>query len=176
MLYTIIINYNEQGRKISKTNGYTFNVELNYKLTDDQVKELVYKEVPVELISDYSISESDFGTLNVGDIVKLTQTVTKTYSKETFINYCKVIEITDTYIVIDDYKNKFDFTGKEISRKKKDIAYITLPTNNELQSYYERIKRNELIDNIQCYINDDYTLGLLSTDELETIYEILSTY
>ena len=176
MLYTIIINYNEQGRKISKTNGYTFNVEVNYKLTDDQVKDLVYKEVPKELISDYNISESDFGSLNVGDIVVLTQSTTYSYGVDHSVDYKKVIEITDTYIVIEDYKNKFDFTGKEISRKKKDIAYITLPTEVQLQSYNEHIKRNELIEKIYSYINDGYILEMLPTDELETICEILTIH
>ena len=123
MNYIININYNEKGQKLTNRKGISINVELDYFPNDEQVKAIAYSEVPKEMIDSFSLEDTDFAQLKVGDLVKLTTTETRTYSKSTNINFVKIIKVNELGIKLENYNNYFNFNGVEKTRKKKDIAY-----------------------------------------------------
>ena len=103
MNYIININYNEKGQKLTNRKGISINVELDYFPNDEQVKAIAYSEVPKEMIDSFSLEDTDFAQLKVGDLVKLTTTETRTYSKSTNINFVKIIKVNELGIKLEEY-------------------------------------------------------------------------
>lgn len=179
MIYVIKINYNELGIKLTGKECYFTQIERETKLSDDEFKEFVENEVPKQMIASASIMHSDLGSVKVGDLVKLVETKTKPYMTETNETVVRIIEINETGIRIENYKNRFDLLGTEITRKKKDVATIEIPTKEDVKRYRYNIERDELLDkfeeivinNRQYYDVDNNTLRqiikLIDCDAIE---------
>ena len=172
MNYIININYNEKGQKLTNRKGISINVELDYFPNNEQVKAIAYSEVPKEMIDSFSLEDTDFAQLKVGDLVKLTTTETRTYSKSTNINFVKIIKVNELGIKLEDYNNYFNFNGVEKTRKKKDIARIDIPTEEEIRNYEKQKEYVKLVEEIESLVNDGY-LTTLDNHELKAILNIL---
>lgn len=172
MNYIININYNEKGQKLTNRKGISINVELDYFPNDEQVKAIAYSEVPKEMIDSFSLEDTDFAQLKVGDLVKLTTTETRTYSKSTNINFVKIIKVNELGIKLEDYNNYFNFNGVEKTRKKKDIARIDIPTEEEIRNYEKQKEYVKLVEEIEDLVKDGY-LTTLDNHELKAILNIL---
>lgn len=172
MNYIININYNEKGQKLTNRKGISINVELDYFPNDEQVKAIAYSEVPKEMIDSFSLEDTDFAQLKVGDLVKLTTTETRTYSKSTNINFVKIIKVNELGIKLEDYNNYFNFNGVEKTRKKKDIARIDIPTEEEIRNYEKQKEYVKLVEEIEGLVKDGY-LTTLDNHELKAILNIL---
>ena len=172
MNYIININYNEKGQKLTNRKGISINVELDYFPSDEQVKAIAYSEVPKEMIDSFSLEDTDFAQLKVGDLVKLTTTETRTYSKSTNINFVKIIKVNELGIKLEDYNNYFNFNGVEKTRKKKDIARIDIPTEEEIRNYEKQKEYVKLVEEIEDLVKDGY-LTTLDNHELKAILNIL---
>lgn len=172
MNYIININYNEKGQKLTNRKGISINVELDYFPNDEQVKTIAYSEVPKEMIDSFSLEDTDFAQLKVGDLVKLTTTETRTYSKSTNINFVKIIKVNEFGIKLEDYNNYFNFNGVEKTRKKKDIARIDIPTEEEIRNYEKQKEYVKLVEEIEDLVKDGY-LTTLDNHELKEILNIL---
>lgn len=172
MNYIININYNEKGQKLTNRKGISINVELDYFPNDEQVKAIAYSEVPKEMIDSFSLEDTDFAQLKVGDLVKLTTTETRTYSKNTIINFVKIIKVNELGIKLEDYNNYFNFNGVEKTRKKKDIARIDIPTEEEIRNYEKQKEYVKLVEEIEDLVKDGY-LTTLDNHELKAILNIL---
>lgn len=172
MNYIININYNEKGQKLTNRKGISINVELDYFPNDEQVKAIAYSEVPKEMIDSFSLEDTDFAQLKVGDLVKLTTTETRTYSKSTNINFVKIVKINELGIKLEDYNNYFNFNGVEKTRKKKDIARIDIPTEEEIRNYEKQKEYVKLVEEIEGLVKDGY-LTTLDNHELKAILNIL---
>lgn len=172
MNYIININYNEKGQKLTNRKGISINVELDYFPNDEQVKAIAYSEVPKEMIDSFSLEDTDFAQLKVGDLVKLTTTETRTYSKSTNINFVKIIKVNELGIKLENYNNYFNFNGVEKTRKKKDIARIDIPTEEEIRNYEKQKEYVKLVEEIEGLVKDGY-LTTLDNHELKAILNIL---
>lgn len=172
MNYIININYNEKGQKLTNRKGISINIELDYFPNDEQVKAIAYSEVPKEMIDSFSLEDTDFAQLKVGDLVKLTTTETRTYSKNTIINFVKIINVNELGIKLENYNNYFNFNGVEKTRKKKDIARIDIPTEEEIRNYEKQKEYVKLVEEIEGLVNDGY-LTTLDNHELKAILNIL---
>lgn len=172
MNYIININYNEKGQKLTNRKGISINVELDYFPNDEQVKAIAYSEVPKEMIDSFSLEDTDFAQLKVGDLVKLTTTETRTYSKNTIINFVKIIKVNELGIKLENYNNYFNFNGVEKTRKKKDIARIDIPTEEEIRNYEKQKEYVKLVEEIEDLVKDGY-LTTLDNHELKAILNIL---
>lgn len=172
MNYIININYNEKGQKLTNRKGISINVELDYFPNDEQVKAIAYSEVPKEMIDSFSLEDTDFAQLKVGDLVKLTTTETRTYSKSTNINFVKIIKVNELGIKLENYNNYFNFNGVEKTRKKKDIARIDIPTEEEIRNYEKQKEYVKLVEEIEDLVKDGY-LTTLDNHELKAILNIL---
>lgn len=172
MNYIININYNEKGQKLTNRKGISINVELDYFPNDEQVKAIAYSEVPKEMIDSFSLEDTDFAQLKVGDLVKLTTTETRTYSKSTNINFVKIIKVNELGIKLENYNNYFNFNGVEKTRKKKDIARIDIPTEEEIRNYEKQKEYVKLVEEIEDLVKDGY-LTTLDNHELKVILNIL---
>lgn len=172
MNYIININYNEKGQKLTNRKGISINIELDYFPNNEQVKAIAYSEVPKEMIDSFSLEDTDFAQLKVGDLVKLTTTETRTYSKNTNINFVKIIKVNELGIKLEDYNNYFNFNGVEKTRKKKDIARIDIPTEEEIRNYEKQKEYVKLVEEIEGLVKDGY-LTTLDNNELKAILNIL---
>lgn len=172
MNYIININYNEKGQKLTNRKGISINVELDYFPNNEQVQAIAYSEVPKEMIDSFSLEDTDFAQLKVGDLVKLTTTETRTYSKSTNINFVKIIKVNELGIKLEDYNNYFNFNGVEKTRKKKDIARIDIPTEEEIRNYEKQKEYVKLVEEIEDLVKDGY-LTTLDNHELKAILNIL---
>ena len=172
MNYIININYNEKGQKLTNRKGISINIELDYFPNDEQVKAIAYSEVPKEMIDSFSLEDTDFAQLKVGDLVKLTTTETRTYSKNTIINFVKIINVNELGIKLENYNNYFNFNGVEKTRKKKDIARIDIPTEEEIRNYEKQKEYVKLVEEIESLVKDGY-LTTLDNHELKAILNIL---
>lgn len=172
MNYIININYNEKGQKLTNRKGISVNVALDYFPNDEQVKTIAYSEVPKEMIDNYSLEDTDFAQLKVGDLVKLTTTETRTYSRMTNVDYVKIVAVNEIGIKVENYKNYFDFHGVEKSRKKKDIAKISIPTEEEIRNHKTQIEHTKLVEEIEDLIEAGYLVPLDNYD-LKSILHIL---
>lgn len=172
MNYIININYNEKGQKLTNRKGISINIELDYFPNDEQVKAIAYSEVPKEMIDSFSLEDTDFAQLKVGDLVKLTTTETRTYSKSTIINFVKIINVNELGIKLENYNNYFNFNGVEKTRKKKDIARIDIPTEEEIRNYEKQKEYVKLVEEIEGLVKDGY-LTTLDNNELKAILNIL---
>lgn len=173
MIYIVKINYNELGEKLTGKTEYMVKLNLATKPTDDQIKNYVYREVPEQMVANFEFVPDTFATLNAGDLVKLIETKTKTYTVETDINIVKVVEIDDKGIKVENYKNRFDFAGNEISRKKKDIATIELPSQTDIDNYNYQQKRIKLINKLEDLFEEDKYFEI-KNEYIEEIIEILT--
>lgn len=173
MIYIITVNYNERGKKLTGRNTIQLQMERDFKPTNIQVEEFVYEEVPEQMVDNFVLNEDNaLAQLKVGDLVKLTQTITGHYSQTTRIDFVKIININESGIKVENVKNYFQFNGIEKTRKKKDIAKIEVPIEEELKSYYEEQKRNQFIEEIEELIETG-SLTYLNNDELKEIVHIL---
>lgn len=172
MNYIININYNEKGQKLTNRKEISINVELDYFPNDEHVKAIAYSEVPKEMIDSFSLEDTDFAQLKVGDLVKLTTTETRTYSKSTNINFVKIIKVNELGIKLENYNNYFNFNGVEKTRKKKDIARIDIPTEEEIRNYEKQKEYVKLVEEIEGLVKDGY-LTTLDNHELKAILNIL---
>lgn len=172
MNYIININYNEKGQKLTNRKGISVNVALDYFPNDEQVKTIAYSEVPKEMIDSFSLEDTDFAQLKVGDLVKLTITETRTYSKMTHVDFFKIVAVNESGIKIEDYKNYFNFKGIEKTRKKKDIARIDIPTEEEIRNYETQKEHTKLVEEIEDLIEAGY-LAPLDNYDLKSILNIL---
>lgn len=172
MNYIININYNQKGQKLTNRKGISINVELDYFPNDEQVKAIAYSEVPKEMIDSFSLEDTDFAQLKVGDLVKLTTSETRTYSKSTNINFVKIIKVNELGIKLENYNNYFNFNGVEKTRKKKDIARIDIPTEEEIRNYEKQKEYVKMVEEIEGLVKDGY-LTTLDNHELKAILNIL---
>lgn len=174
MIYIITVNYNEKGKKLTGRNTIQLQMERDFKPTNIQVEEFVYEEVPEQMVDNFVLNEDNaLAQLKVGDLVKLTQTITGPYSQTTRIDFVKIININESGIKVENVKNYFQFNGVEKTRKKKDIAKIEIPTEDEIKDYLKEIEKNELITEIEELVQNG-ALQYLDNYELKDMLETIN--
>lgn len=174
MIYTITVNYNAKGQKLTNSSSIVLQMERNFKPSEADVKSFVTSEIPEMMIESYKVEDTNLSQLKVGDLVKLTQTITTKYNQETHVNIVKIIDINEIGIKVENVNNYFLLNGVEKTRKKKDIAKIEIPTELELQEYEDKKLKTELIEEIHDLIENE-TLCFCTNDELAEIINIMKT-
>lgn len=90
----------------------------------------------------------------------------------THVDFFKIVAVNESGIKIEDYKNYFNFKGIEKTRKKKDIARIDIPTEEEIRNYETQKEHTRLIEEIEDLIEAGYLCSLDNYD-LKSILNIL---
>lgn len=170
MKYILKVDFNEKGKKLTGKDFYNKHVNLEYKPDKDEVDKLANEDVPKELIKEVTVIEGSFVNLEIGDYVKLTE-ITSQYSSTYRLE--KVKEITDTTIIIENYRYPFDYSGKEHSRRKNNLSTIEIPTKKEIEDHKYRLLHGELVNEITELIENDEALSVLSNIELKEILSII---
>lgn len=107
-------------------------------------------------------NEKQISDLQVGDEVLV-------HSTHRIEHIDKITKTTDTQLCINDIKFRKD-DGKQVGLSKRDVGYITIPTEEDRK----RVKREKLERNLKAmilFISE--TTEQLSDDELATLFPIV---
>lgn len=176
MEYIISVKYNELGQKLTNKKSHELKYVSDFKPSQENINQFVFNEIPQQMVESFEMVDNSDGylvSLKVGDLVKLITYKTYSYGQDSTIKIVKVKDINSKGIYIEDYKNPFDFNGVEISRKKKDISEIIIPNEDDLKTYFDNIRYNELINELESLIQleEHYTLN---NEQLEAILKIFN--
>lgn len=173
MKYTVTVYYNENGKRLTNQFSRIEYIENKCKLSDDKIAEEIYKVIPQQLIDNIEIADSNFLDLAPGDVVKVVKQKTLSYGSETNVTIAKVVEINSHGIKLEDEKYYFGFDGKERSRKKKDVPYMEILTEEELYTYHVNVRFRELITELEAKIDsgDHYDLSNQDLEEIMMIFD-----
>lgn len=180
----ITVYYNEKGKKLTKQDKYQFHVDYSYVLSEEMMNHIVWDEVPRDLISSYNFDTSTvYSILVPGDCicVKCKKTERNGSSSWTEIHEVKSV---DNKIVLDDFEYDFQLDGVAITRKKKDIPVLMIPSKEEIERYKEQKKKEKLWGEIYDFVvapnenmNDLYNAPLcpdyITSYDLEEVLNIL---
>lgn len=145
MKYYITVHYNEKGKKLTKQDEYQFHMDCSYDLTKEMMDCLVWDEVPHDLISSYSFDSSVvYSSLVPGDCVYVKCTKTERSGTSSWKEMHEVKSVDNDKIVLDDFEYDFYFNGVAITRKKKDIPVLKIPSKEEVDEYKEQMKKEKL--------------------------------
>lgn len=173
MNFIITVNYNEKGKKLTGHNNVQIKMDQEFKPTKLQIENFVYNEIPKQMVDNFILNDDNgLAQLKVGDLVKLTRTLTNTYSQTTQIELVKIVDINEKGIKVEYVNNYFQFNGLEKTRKKKDIAKIEIPTEQEIKDYNDYQEKTKMIEEIKDLIERG-NLNYLENYQLKEILDLL---
>lgn len=185
MKYYITVYYNEKGKKLTKQDKYQFHIDYSYDLTKEMMDCFVWNEVPNDLISSYSFDTSKvYSSLVPGDYVYVKCTKTERNGSSSWTEMHKVESVDNDKIVLDDFEYDFQLNGVAITRKKRDIPVLKIPSKEEVEGYKERMKKEKLWGEIYDFVvapndnmDDPYDAPLcpdyITSSDLEEVLNIL---
>lgn len=185
MKYYITVYYNEKGKKLTKQDSYQFHMDCSYDLSKEMMDYLVWNEVPHDLISSYSFDTSSiYSTLVPGDYICVKCTKTERNGSSLWTEMHVVKSVDNDKIVLDDFEYDFYLNGVAITRKKKDIPVLKIPSKEEIDEYKERMKKEKLWGEIYDFVvapnenmDDPYDAPLcpdyITSSDLEEVLNIL---
>lgn len=185
MKYYITVYYNEKGKKLTKQDKYQFHIDYSYDLTKEMMDCFVWNEVPNDLISSYSFDTSEvYSSLVPGDYVYVKCTKTERNGSSSWTEMHKVESVDNDKIVLDDFEYDFQLNGVAITRKKRDIPVLKIPSKEEVEGYKERMKKEKLWGEIYDFVvapndnmDDPYDAPLcpdyITSSDLEEVLNIL---
>ena len=185
MKYYITVYYNEKGKKLTKQDKYQFHIDYSYDLTKEMMDCFVWNEVPNDLISSYSFDTSKvYSSLVPGDYVYVKCTKTERNGSSSWTEMHKVESVDNDKIVLDDFEYDFQLNGVAITRKKRDIPVLKIPSKEEVDEYKERMKKEKLWGEIYDFVvapndnmDDPYDAPLcldhITSSDLEEVLNIL---
>lgn len=153
MKYYITVYYNEKGKKLTKQDRYQFHIDCSYDLSKEMMNHLVWNEVPYDLISSYSFDTSMiYSSLVPGDCICVKCTKTERNGSSSWTEMHVVKSLDNDKIVLDDFEHDFQLNGVAITRKKKDIPVLKIPSKEEIDEYKERMKKEKLWGEIYDFV------------------------
>ena len=186
MKYYITVYYNEKGKKLTKQDRYLFHIDCSYALSKEMMDYLVWNEVPHDLISSYSFDTSAvYSSLVPGDYVYVKFTKTeRNGSSSSWTKMHEVKSVDNDKIVLDDFEYDFYLNGVAITRKKKDIPVLKIPSKEEVDEYKEQMKKEKLWGELYDFVvepndnmDDPYDAPLcpdyITSSDLEEVLNIL---
>ena len=185
MKYYITVYYNEKGKKLTKQDKYQFHIDYSYDLSKEMMDYLVWNEVPHDLISSYSFDTSSiYSSLVPGDYVCVKCTKTERNGSSSWTEMHIVKSIDNDKIVLDDFEYDFYLNGVAITRKKKDIPVLKIPSKEEVDEYKEQMKKEKLWGELYDFVvepnnnmDDPYSAPLcpnyITSSDLEEVLNIL---
>ena len=185
MKYYITVYYNDKGKKLTKQDKYQFHVDYSYDLSEEMMDHIVWNEVPRGLISSYNFDTStDYSSLVPGDYVSVKCTKTKRNGSSSWTEMHKVKSVDNDKIVLNDFEYVFNLNGVVITRKKKNIPVLKIPSKEEIEEYKEQMKKEKLWGEIYDFVvapndnmDDPYDaplcLDYITSSDLEEVLNIL---
>ena len=145
MKYYITVYYNDKGKKLTKQDKYQFHVDYSDDLSEEMMDHIVWNEVPRDLISSYYFDTSmDYSSLVPGDYVSVKCTKTERNGSSSWTEIHEVKSVDNDKIVLYDFEYDFQLNGIAITKKKKDIPVLKIPSKEEIDEYKEQIKKEKL--------------------------------
>lgn len=185
MKYYITVYYNEKGKKLTKQDSYQFHIDCSYDLSKEMMDYLVWNEVPHDLISSYSFDTSSiYSTLVPGDYICVKCTKTERNGSSSWTEMHVVKSVDNDKIILDDFEYDFYLNGVAITRKKKDIPVLKIPSKEEIDEYKEQMKKKKLWGELYDFVvepndnmDDPYGAPLcpnyITSFDLEEVLNIL---
>lgn len=185
MKYYFTVYYNGKGKKLTKQDKYQFQVDYSYDLSKEMMDDIVWNEVPHDLISSYICDTSTvYSSLIPGDYVSVKCTKTERNGSSSWTEIHKVKSVDNDKIVLDDFKYDFQLNGVAITRKKKDIPVLKIPSKEEIDEYKEQMNKEKLWEEIYDFVvapndnmDDPYVAPLcpdyITSSDLEEVLKIL---
>ena len=185
MKYYITVYYNEKGKKLTKQDRYLFHIDYSYALSKEMMDYLVWNEVPHDLISSYSFDTSAvYSSLVPGDYVYVKCTKTERNGSSSWTEMHEVKSVDNDKIVLDDFEYDFYLNGVAITRKKKDIPVLKIPSKEEVDEYKEQMKKEKLWGELYDFVvepndnkddsyDDPSCPDYITSSDLEEVLNIL---
>lgn len=185
MKYYITVYYNEKGKKLTKQDKYQFHIDYSYDLTKEMMDCFVWNEVPNDLISSYSFDTSRvYSSLVPGDYICVKCTKTERNGSSSWEEIHVVKSVDNDKIVLDDFEYDFQLNGVAITRKKKDIPVLKIPSKEKIDEYKEQMKKEKLWGELYDFVvepndnmDDPYSAPLcpyyITSSDLEEVLNIL---
>lgn len=173
--YIATVNYNEMGQRLTDRKFTIVKIESPWEIDETNLFEDVYLQVPQILIENVTFNEYKFANVKVGDVLCI---VTDVKLNHGVINHerwmSEVTQIDDKGIALKNIKGRFDYNGVEINAKKNP-SYLEIPTKSDIESYQNELRHDELVEDLEDYLNR-YTYYDLNNKDLESIIEIFKKY
>ena len=185
MKYHITVYYNDKGKKLTKQDKYQSYVDCSYDLSEEMMDHIVWNEVPRDLISSYYFdTPTVYSSLVPGDYVSVKCTKTKRNGSSSWTEMHNVKSVDNDKIVLNDFEYVFDLNGVAITRKKKDIPVLKIPSKEEIDEYKEQMNKEKLWGEIYDFVvapndnmDDPYDAPLcpdyITSSDLEEVLNIL---
>lgn len=185
MKFYITVYYNEKGKKLTKQSKYQFPVDSSHNPSKEMWNHIVWNEVPRDLISSYIIDTSTvYSSLVPGDYVCVKCTKTERNGSSEWTEIHEVKSVDNDKIVLDDFEYDFQLNGVAITRRKKDIPVLKIPSKEDINAHKEQLKKEKLWSEIYDFVvapnenmDDPYNAPLcpnyITSADLEEVLKIL---